>query len=117
MNFGWSFLRHILRLSTQKHDPSAPQLQLSLNEKEEKKSALLLRRQMLREHLHAILRLELPDEPRVPQLAGHAEVLAAAHERVRFAGFGRGGDAGGVEVFLFAAGDGDEAGWGGREGS
>ena len=52
---------------------------------------------------------EGPDEARIPQLAGDAEVFAAAHQRVGFAAFGRGGDAFGAEVVHFAAGDGDES--------
>lgn len=66
--------------------------------------------EVLDHRLGAVLCLELADELWVPELRGDAEVLAAAHEGVGFACLGGGGDAGGVEVFLFAAGNGDEAG-------
>jgi hypothetical protein len=56
---------------------------------------------------------EAADEARVPELRGDSEVFAAAHQGVGFAALGRGRDAVGVEVLLFAAGEGDEAGdWG-----
>lgn len=71
-------------------------------------NALFLRRQMLSEHLDAILRLKLPYEPRIPKLARNTQVFTTPHERVGFAGFCSGGDARGIEVFLFATGDGNE---------
>jgi hypothetical protein len=55
-----------------------------------------------------MLRLELADEARVPQLARDAQVLAAAHERVALRGLRRGRDAARVEVLLLAARDRDE---------
>ena len=60
------------------------------------------------EDLYAMLRLELPDEAGVPELARDAEVFAAAHERVAFARLRRGRDAIRVEVFLLSAGNTDE---------
>ena len=65
---------------------------------------------MLRKHLDAVLRLELADEARVPELARDAEVLAAAHERVALARLSRGGDAVGLKVLLLSAGNTDEPG-------
>lgn len=72
----------------------------------------LLRRRVLHHHLPPHLAHELLDEARVPEFRGDAQVLAAAHQGVGFAAFGRGRDAVRVEVGLFAAGDGDEAGVG-----
>ena len=69
----------------------------------------LLRQRMLHHQLPRMLFHEPPYVPGVPELASDAEVFAAAHEGVGFAAFGCGGDAVGVEVALFAAGDGDES--------
>lgn len=71
-------------------------------------NALFLRGQMLRKHLHTVLRLELSDEPRVPKLACDTQVFTTPHERIGFARFCRCWNAGGVEVFLLTTGDGDE---------
>ena len=60
------------------------------------------------EDLYAMLRLELPDEAGVPELACDAEVFAAAHECVALACLRRGGDAIRVEVFLLSTGNTDE---------
>lgn len=70
---------------------------------------LLLGDNMLDKHLARVLGLELADPPRIPQLAGNAQVLAAPHQRVGLAPFRRCRDAVGAEIVLFAAGDGDEA--------
>lgn len=67
--------------------------------------SLCLLGNMLREHLLAILCLVLPNEPRVPQLARNAQVLAASHESIRFACLRSGGYARGVKVLLLASGD------------
>ena len=75
---------------------------------------LLLRHLVLHPRLPRVLLDEFPDEAWVPELAGHAEVFAAAHQRVGFAALGGGGDAFGGEVVLFAAGDGDESDGEGR---
>ena len=66
----------------------------------------LLRRRMLHHHLLPPLRHEPLNKPRIPEFGGNPEVFAAAHESVGFAAFGCGRDAFGVEVLLFAAGDG-----------
>lgn len=55
---------------------------------------------------------EAANEARVPELRRDSEIFAAAHQGVGLAAFGRGRDAVGVEVLLFAAGEGDEAGIG-----
>lgn len=68
-----------------------------------------LRRDVLDHHLAHVSLHEPADESRVPEFGRDSQVLAAAHESVGFAAFGRGGDAVGVEVLLFAAGEGDEA--------
>lgn len=65
---------------------------------------------MLHHHLAHVGLHESTNEPGIPELGGDSQVFAAAHERVRLAALGRGGDAVGVEVLLFAAGEGDEAG-------
>lgn len=65
---------------------------------------------MLNKHLARVLGLVLADPARVPKFTRNAEILAAAHQRVRPAAFCSGGDAVRGEVVLFAAGDGDEAG-------
>lgn len=72
-------------------------------------NALFLRRQMLSEHLDAILRLKLPYKPRIPKFARDTQVFTTPHERIGLASFCRCRNAGWVEVFLFATGDGDEA--------
>lgn len=63
---------------------------------------------MFDKHLLNMLFLELADPAWIPQLAGDTQVLAAAHHGVGLAALGSGGDAFGVEVVLFAAGDGDK---------
>ena len=69
----------------------------------------LLGSNMLDHHLPRLL-LQIPlNKPRIPEFGRDAEVFAAPHQGVGFAAFGGGGDAVGVEVLLFAAGDGDEA--------
>ena len=65
---------------------------------------------VLHHHLAHVGLHEATDEPRIPELGGDSQVFAAAHEGVGLAALGRGGDAVGVEVLLFAAGEGDEAG-------
>ena len=64
---------------------------------------------VLHHHLAHMSLHESADEPGIPELGGDSQVFAAAHERVGLAALGRGGDAVGVEVLLFAAGEGDEA--------
>lgn len=64
---------------------------------------------MLDPNLLRVLRYELPDKSRVPQFTSDAEVFAAAHQRVGFAAFGRGGDGLGREVVHLAARDGHES--------
>lgn len=64
---------------------------------------------MLHPYLLRIRSNEGADEAGIPQLAGDAEVFAAAHQGVGFAAFGGGGDAVRGEVVHFAAGDGDES--------
>lgn len=65
---------------------------------------------VLHHHLAHVSLHEATDEPGIPELGGNSQIFAAAHERVGLAALGRGGDAIGVEVLLFAAGEGDEAG-------
>ena len=57
------------------------------------------------EDLYAMLRLELPDEARVPELTRDSEVLAALHQRVALRGFCCGRDTALVEVLLLATSD------------
>jgi len=64
---------------------------------------------MLHPNLLTLVRHELADEAGIPQLRRDAQILAAAHQRVGLAALGGGGDALGVEVLLFAAGDGDKS--------
>lgn len=64
---------------------------------------------VLDHHLAHVGLHEPADESRVPEFGRDSQVFAAAHESVGFAAFGRGGDAVGVEVLLFATGEGDEA--------
>ena len=64
---------------------------------------------VLHHHLAHVGLHEATDEPRVPELGGDPQVLAAAHEGVGLAALGRGGDAVGVEVLLFATSEGNEA--------
>ena len=54
-----------------------------------------------------VLRHEFPDETRIPQLACHTEILAAARQRVRLAPFCRRRDALWREIVLFTSGDGN----------
>jgi hypothetical protein len=68
-----------------------------------------LSRDVLDEQLADMSLHEAADEARVPELRRDSEVLAAAHQGVGFAAFGRGRDAVGVEILLLAAGEGDEA--------
>lgn len=69
----------------------------------------LLRRQMLHKQLPRVLAHEPANKPRIPELRRDAQVLAAAHQRVRLAPFSSCRDAVGVEVRLLAAGEGDES--------
>ena len=68
---------------------------------------LLFRRNMLDPDLLCHVFCKRPNEPGVPKFRGNAEILAAAHKGVGFAALGGGGNAVGVEVLLFAAGDGN----------
>ena len=70
---------------------------------------LLLRHHVLHPDLLPVLRYEFPDESRVPQFTGDADVFATTHQRVGFAAFGRGGDGIGREVVHLAARDGYES--------
>jgi hypothetical protein len=70
--------------------------------------ALPLIHHVLHKHFFGMRRLELADPARIPQLARNAQVLAAAHQRVRLAALGRRRDAVRVEVVLLAAGDRDQ---------
>ena len=65
---------------------------------------------VLHHHLAHVSLHEATDESGIPELGGNSQIFAAAHERVGLAALGRGGDAVGVEVLLFAAGERDEAG-------
>lgn len=65
---------------------------------------------VLHHHLAYVSLHEATDEPGIPELGGDSQVFAAAHERVGLAALSRGGDAVGIEVLLFATGEGDEAG-------
>jgi hypothetical protein len=64
---------------------------------------------VLHHHLAHVSLHEPTDEPGIPELGGDSQVFAAAHERVGLAALGRGRDAVGIEVLLFATGEGDEA--------
>ena len=64
---------------------------------------------VLHHHLAHVGLHESANEPGIPELGGDSQIFAAAHERIRLAALGRGGDAVGVEVLLFATGEGDEA--------
>lgn len=68
-----------------------------------------LSRNMLNHQLTHMTAHETANKPGVPEFRSDPQVLAAAHESVGFAAFGRRRDAVGVEVLLLAAGDGDEA--------
>jgi hypothetical protein len=65
---------------------------------------------VLHHHLAHVSLHEATDESGIPELRGDSQIFAAAHERVGLAALGRGGNAVGIEVLLFAAGEGDEAG-------
>lgn len=58
---------------------------------------------MLAKLLNAVIALEAADEARIPQLAGDAQVLASAHQRVALAAFSGHRDAVDVKVLLLAA--------------
>lgn len=62
---------------------------------------------MLHKDLLHVLRHELANVSRIPQLAGYAEIFAAASEGGGFAAFDGGGNAFWNEEILFAASDGD----------
>ena len=64
---------------------------------------LLLRNHMLRPNLLGFLFHECSYESWIPQLAGHAEIFAAAHQCIRFAAFSGSWYAFGGEIILFAA--------------
>jgi hypothetical protein len=70
---------------------------------------LLLRTCVLNPHLLCHLVRKFANEPRIPELRCYTQVLAAAHQGVGFAAFGRRRDAIRVEVLLLAAGYGNEA--------
>lgn len=63
---------------------------------------------MLHPHLSCPILRELAYKPWIPELRRNTQILAAPHQGVGFAAFGRGGDAVGVEVLLFAARYGNE---------
>lgn len=65
---------------------------------------------VLHHHLAHVSFHEAANESGIPELGGDSQVFAAAHERVGLAAFGCGGDAVGIEILLFATGEGDEAG-------
>jgi len=69
----------------------------------------LFSRNMFDHHLTHVSLHEPANESRIPKLRSDSQIFAAAHERVRFAALGRGGNAVGIEVLLFAAGEGDES--------
>jgi hypothetical protein len=46
---------------------------------------LLLSQHMLHPHLLRLILHEPPNKARIPQLARHAQILTAAHQRIRFA--------------------------------
>lgn len=72
---------------------------------------LPLRARVLHPNLLGPLTIELADEPRIPEFRRNAQVLAAAHQRVRFAALGRGGNTVWIKVLLLAARDGHESGY------
>lgn len=69
----------------------------------------LLRHNIFDPHLLRFFFHELSDISWVPKLGRDTQVFAAAHQRVGFAAFGGGWDAGGIEVLLFTSGDTDES--------
>lgn len=64
---------------------------------------------MLNKLLITVLFLEAPDEAWVPELADDSEILAGAHQGIRFAAFSCSGDTAWVEVVLFATSNRNEA--------
>lgn len=68
-----------------------------------------LRHLMLHKQLFRIILEEYPDPSWIPQLADHAQVFAATHQRVRLATFGGGGNALGTEVGLLTTGNGHQS--------
>ncbi len=72
-------------------------------------NVLLFSPGILREDVHAVLRLELTNEAGIPELTSDAEVLTAAHERVALARLSRGGNTVRVEVLLLSSGDTNES--------
>jgi hypothetical protein len=66
---------------------------------------------MLGKYLDAVFLFILADEHWVPELTGDTKVLAAPHQRIGLARLGSGRDTVDAKILLFAAGNGDEAGW------
>lgn len=64
---------------------------------------------MLHKHVFCVFLEEFPDVSWIPQLAGHTQVFTAAHQRVRLAAFGGGGNGFRAEVSLLATGDGHKS--------
>lgn len=64
---------------------------------------------MLDKYLSCVILEEFSDEKWIPQLAGHPQVFAATHHRVRLAAFGGSGDGFGAEVGLLATGNGNQS--------
>ena len=69
----------------------------------------LLRDDMLHHRLLGHLLQKLPDKPRIPKLASHAQVLAAPHQRIRFAALCRSRDSIRVKILLLASRDRDQS--------
>ena len=66
---------------------------------------LFLGHHVFRKLILAVLFLELADEPRIPQITCNPQILAAAHQRIRFAAFRRSRDPVDVKILLFATSD------------
>ena len=64
---------------------------------------LLLGHHMLHPNLLGLVLHECSDVSRIPELAGNTKIFTAAHQRIRFAAFGRGWYAFGGEIILFAS--------------
>src|SRR5437588_7926713 len=64
---------------------------------------------MLNKLLLAVLFLEVLDEARVPELTDDSEILASAHQGIRFATFSCSGNTAWVKVVLFATSNRNEA--------
>ena len=70
---------------------------------------LLLCARMLHPHLLRHLIRKIANEARIPEFRRDTQVFATSHQGIRFAAFGRSGNAIGVEVLLLATGDGDKS--------